>query len=431
MSIELAKKRARLFFKYHNLSLPVDVERLLHSYASVEEMYLPIDGDAICINNMEMPHIIIKSNISAYRKRFTYAHELAHLQIPSHTGMISCTTEFTDSINLTAYYEMEQEANAFAAELLMPSDWLASLIPIHKNISELIDYIMEKANVSFPAVVYNIIPLLPPEHLFVIYNKIDGYTQIKLGSNAVRPLLLASDEYDMDMLWLHMNCIDQEIISSDAMEFAVCRFKTIVDTDRLKKAAGLFAEEDSCKTVCHAITHSTSISFAHFFRDILTFLKPGFILKIKCTLSGNDIYIYSPDTFIRSPYYEDKDKMEWLSDNCNFHVSDCGKALELHVWYFTTSFAFNYNADDTRDSKNILHGIIDHIYYDKKERASIFGRVNGIIGSLNSSTQKYTRQQFYNILKQKFYSRIDLELITNHRDFNQFLYAKIEELFKK
>lgn len=429
MSIELARKRARLFFKYHNLSLPVDVERLLSSYASVEEMYLPIDGDAICINNIEMPHIIIKSNMPAYRKRFTYAHELAHLQIPSHTGMISCTTEFKDSINMTAYYEMEQEANAFAAELLMPSDWLASLIPIHKNISDLIDYIMEKANVSFSAVVYNIIPLLSPDQLFVIYNKIDGYTQIKLSGNAARPLLLYSDEYDIDMFWLNMNCADQEFISNRAMEFAICCFKTIVDTDNLKKTAELFAEENTCRSVCHEITYTTAISFAHFFRDLITFLTPGFILKIKCTLSGNYTYIYSPDTFIRSPYYEDYDKMEWLSDNCNFHVSDSGNGLELHVWHFTTSFAFHYNENDTRDSKTILHSIIDHIYYDTKERASIFGRVNGIIGSVNSSTKNYTRQQFYNILKQKFYSRIDLELITNHRDFNQFLYAKINELF--
>lgn len=135
MSLELARKRARLFFQYHKLSLPVDIEKILNSYASVEETYIPIEGDAICINNIEMPHIIIKSNMSPYRKRFTYAHELAHLQIPSHTGMISCTTEFSDSIDMSAYYKMEQEANAFAAELLMPSDWLASLISTHMIIS--------------------------------------------------------------------------------------------------------------------------------------------------------------------------------------------------------------------------------------------------------------------------------------------------------
>ena len=82
MSIELARKRAKKFFQYHKLSLPVKIDELLKHYADVKEAYIPVDGDAICLNN-DKPLIIIKSNMSPLRKRFTYAHELAHLQIPS------------------------------------------------------------------------------------------------------------------------------------------------------------------------------------------------------------------------------------------------------------------------------------------------------------------------------------------------------------
>ena len=81
MSIELARKRAKKFFQYHKLSLPVKIDELLKHYADVKEAYIPVDGDAICLNN-DKPLIIIKSNMSPLRKRFTYAHELAHLQIP-------------------------------------------------------------------------------------------------------------------------------------------------------------------------------------------------------------------------------------------------------------------------------------------------------------------------------------------------------------
>lgn len=157
MSIELARKRAKKFFQYHKLSLPVKIDELLKHYADVKEAYIPVDGDAICLNN-DAPLIIIKSNMSPLRKRFTYAHELAHLQIPSHTGMISCTTEFLNEIDITEYYQMEQEANAFAAELLMPSSWLQSLIAQHNNkITTLIDDICQRAIVSLPAAIYNII----------------------------------------------------------------------------------------------------------------------------------------------------------------------------------------------------------------------------------------------------------------------------------
>ena len=61
----------------------------------------------------------------------------------------------------------------------------------------------------------------------------------------------------------------------------------------------------------------------------------------------------------------------------------------------------------------------------------MFGRVNGIIGSLNNSINQYSKQEFYNILKQKFMGRIDLALITSHKDFDQYLYRKLEELYKK
>ena len=58
MSIELARKRAKKYFQYHNLSLTVKIDELLKHYADVKEAYIPVDGDA------------------------TYAHELDHLQLP-------------------------------------------------------------------------------------------------------------------------------------------------------------------------------------------------------------------------------------------------------------------------------------------------------------------------------------------------------------
>ena len=82
-------------------------------------------------------------------------------------------------------------------------------------------------------------------------------------------------------------------------------------------------------------------------------------------------------------------------------------------------------------SKTILHNIIDYYYPDKKERASLFGRINGIIGNLNTSQCSYSKQEFYNILKQKFLSRSDLEWITNTEEFDQFLFRKTEENISK
>lgn len=431
MSIELAKKRAQKFFQYHNLTLPVNVEKILSSYAIIEETFIPIAGDAICVNRNDKPHIIIKSNMSPYRKRFTYAHELAHLQIPSHTGMISCITEFSDSIDMNSYYEMEQEANSFAAELLMPSDWLTSLITKHNYISDLIKHVVEKANVSFSAAVYNVLMVLPSTYMFIIYNKIDEYGHIKNGSQSKRPLIMYTDDHYIDGDWLQLNCSSHEKIENDVIDVSVFCFKPNLNMEKIEVIANKFSNKDSCISICNKLVTLESISFAHFFKELILLLPSGFIIKLKCIDSGNYEYLYSSETYTRPDFNNDDELDYWLTENCVFHTYSYGKKIELNVWLFNTSFNIVGDPNDKREAKIILRNIINNLYYDSTERSSMSGRVNGIIGSLNGSVKEFKKQQFYDILKQKFNSRTDLLLITNHQDFNQYLYNKVEELYKK
>lgn len=75
--------------------------------------------------------------------------------------MISCSTDLDSSINHSEYMKMEEEANAFAAELLMPEHWLIDMINTYSDYNELIKQVCDTAQVSFMAALYNIIPLLP------------------------------------------------------------------------------------------------------------------------------------------------------------------------------------------------------------------------------------------------------------------------------
>lgn len=431
MSIELARKRAQKFFQYHNLTLPVNVEKILSTYAIVEETFIPIAGDAICVNRSEKPHIIVKSNMSPYRKRFTYAHELAHLQIPSHTGMISCTTDFSETIDLDAYYQLEQEANTFAAELLMPSQWIKSLFPNYESVNDIVDTICQNANVSFMAALYNVIPVAPRNLMFSISNKISEYSHIKQGSNNNWPILLTLEAGYYDYDWLDLNCLNIENINNETMDVEIYKFKTILDTDSIVKISKCFSSEENCKNICNKIVSSTTISFAHLFKDIKEHLSAGFIIKLECILSGSYTYIYASETYIHPRINEEAEVHTWLSFNSEFHIQSRGSSISIDVWYFNTTFHFAEDLSDRRDSKTIIRSIIDYYYTEKNERTSIFGRVNGIIGSLNSSKSSYSEEQFYNILKQKFFARTDLELITNHREFDQYLVKKTKEIFSK
>lgn len=432
MSIDLARKRATKFFQFHKLSLPVNVKDLLSSYARVEEAFIPSDGDAICINRDQKPYIIIKENISPTRKRFTYAHELGHIQIPSHTGMISCNTEAFDVINESQYMALEQEANAFAAELLMPTDWIESLL--HDNNSEIkdiIDHVCINAEVSFSAALYSVVRCAPENFLFFIENKIDSITVIKHGSKSYRPLLFTKESEGYDLDWITSNCITLESFENEMFQVTVFKFKNLVEENCLVNMKPSFVEKTSCKNLCDQIVSWKHISHAHFFKALKEYLPDGVVLKIKSIACDLHEYIYAPNTYIRPKLYEEESLYDFYTSKATFHIKSTGSSIELDVWYLKTTFDFNRKLSQGEDSKTILKTIVSETIVNKADRRSVFGIVNGIFGSLNNSKGNYTEKEFYCILRQKFVARPDIKLITNHKDFDGYLVSKTLELFNR
>ena len=65
------------------------------------------------------PYIFLNRDMVPGRDRFTFAHELGHIKM-NHLDI--------DQSKITAFHEpkLRQEANYFAACLLMPEDWIRS-----------------------------------------------------------------------------------------------------------------------------------------------------------------------------------------------------------------------------------------------------------------------------------------------------------------
>ncbi len=124
----------------------------------------PIDLDQLAkkagfnVRYVEFPHIIrdcggairlgddardvlIRVNAAdpEQRQRFSLAHELGHFYIPWHAGlvgedMIGCVPESSDSARAAAAFpDLEQEAEWFASEMLMPTDWIQHLLTQRTN----------------------------------------------------------------------------------------------------------------------------------------------------------------------------------------------------------------------------------------------------------------------------------------------------------
>jgi hypothetical protein len=136
------------------LKPPIDVEMLCNQLAELKSKNFPIDIDGVCLDLKvpgKRPQVWISKRLPQVRRRFTLAHEVGHIIIPWHTGSIVDELETPRSAARDRYFEMEAEANRFAAELLMPSAWVTGLSERADHVADLMHSIITIADVSYPA----------------------------------------------------------------------------------------------------------------------------------------------------------------------------------------------------------------------------------------------------------------------------------------
>ena len=170
---------ANILRKKHNLPIQFDIKVLVEEYATLEFKRFPpyasnIDGVTLNLKKVDKPQVFINSSQPQKRLQFTLAHELGHIIIPWHTGNI--VENFSD-INIETssnnYSICESEADEFASELLLPSEWLSNLVQDIKSIDSLKDilsYLEEITKMSHSAIAYKVIQFLHPGFVFIVTN---------------------------------------------------------------------------------------------------------------------------------------------------------------------------------------------------------------------------------------------------------------------
>lgn len=170
-AVKPVEKMAARLLARHDLSPPYNLDDLAKEYGTIEYIPIPIgaDGITIGIGGEEKPHIIINNSAPDTRKKFTLAHELGHIIIPWHTGTIVSHIDHLEA-NFE-YKEMEAEANAFAAELLIPKAWLLDIQNNFHGIESLINFVLESTGASRDAALIKIFNTI---YFSVICAQIDG-----------------------------------------------------------------------------------------------------------------------------------------------------------------------------------------------------------------------------------------------------------------
>jgi Zn-dependent peptidase ImmA (M78 family) len=133
-NITHARAQALQLIEQHGIkTAPVPIERIARALG-VKVQYAPFDGElsGMAFIKDGVPIIGVNSLHHPNRQRFTLAHELAHIQL--HRDQLENAVHVDkgslrrDLLSAAGTDSTEQEANAFAAELLMPPALLAAAL---------------------------------------------------------------------------------------------------------------------------------------------------------------------------------------------------------------------------------------------------------------------------------------------------------------
>lgn len=429
MTLKPEQKIAQKVIQRHALRPPIDVLSLLQEYADYEEDVIPYGVDAVCILNSNRPHVILNKKIqNQNRKRFTLAHELGHIVIPWHVGMFSCHTESKNLFNEaeSQYYMMEDEANNFAAELLMPSPWMNKIVQKYESygLDEVLNKITEEVVVSLTAAFFTVFNYLPPGYVGFFKNKDRDYGK-RLESKGTNVVIPKKGDI-IDIGWMDNVASDLDSYSTESFVIYWWKFDQVSDeqiSDALRSI-----EKHDLNYVFDLLIDENHKAIASIFNPLIERLPLGYVLIFQGT-EYERIY-YSPGTNVSVPtswYGYDK---EWL----NSHSSEVGKynifQYTIYWWKFAVSRPQAAKSQDKRLSPEILKQILTESYDNEEERKRAMYRINGIIGNLNNRKPD-TFDDYYALLKLRLTGEIIFKEMVVHDKFEDFIINKINELLKK
>lgn len=159
------REATKLRKKHFGDALPVDVEFIARREGIRIEV-LPLDDDLSGMSFIKDGHkiIIVNKNHHPNRRRFTIAHELGHHVL--HTSYLMNNVHVDKAVLRRDHFSSygvdnkEVEANAFAAELLMPEAEIKKWRRVDINNDTIIESLARKLRVSTAALIYRITNVL-------------------------------------------------------------------------------------------------------------------------------------------------------------------------------------------------------------------------------------------------------------------------------
>ncbi|PRX57524.1 ImmA/IrrE family metallo-endopeptidase [Flagellimonas meridianipacifica] len=139
-----------------NITVPseINVNKIAkHLGVDVKAVDMDYEISGLFVIKNSKPHIRYNKNESQKRQRFTIAHELGHFVLHRESKPLfvdkSKKIMYRDGDSTTGEFRQEREANAFAASLLMPKEFIQkAMAKAPKNTEDIVTYLANKFKVS-------------------------------------------------------------------------------------------------------------------------------------------------------------------------------------------------------------------------------------------------------------------------------------------
>ena len=427
--LSLVRQRANNLYKKYDLSVPVDLDVIIrkkHIQISEEENQLGIDG--VCRLQKDPPEIILNTETTYEpRRRFTIAHELGHICIPWHTGVDLCSLDnpYVKIKGQQMVNTQELEANIFASELLMPTDWLKQTFELNtKDLSNLIRQICDQANTSFMACFYALENVLPAGNLFFV-------------------------KTDAAELWksfrgVDTDCFHVPVVDTLSFYDRVCYWKKgfrlsvynvihyrVLPTPDLSALNDIYlACNSNIEELLFAISGGNPILAMPYIDKIIASLSDKFYVIIKIgdvcfrhfrhsetaiRMHGDYSDVDSLYSYIQDNFYC-YGRLDFSPDSCMLWVKEC--------WRGDNFLITQVNPND------LLKRIVAELYLPENSDHMLHS-INGVIASINSMNKNAPTGQLYHLAKVRFETDPKYKEFAEHCCFEQYISGKISSLIAK
>lgn len=420
-NLERVRKLAKLVAAQYQLTVPVDLARVITAVCTIEKKH-DIDVDGYTVLDCVPPQMFIRADMPPQRTRFTIAHELGHILIPWHNGK---STYAEPRRQGSSYLDKnEDEADAFAAELLLPEDWMKQYLQIStaKSVVQVISEIMETANVSFIACVRSMARHWSPENLLFYALPDWEYWRICAPCGFHFAMYRPTEQRDFS---LYKKCaIGYKAAGFGAYQLMHFQFLAMPNKETIKQ---LYIDLGcNLETLLNRITQDKPILAVPFLDSIVSSL-PGRVLAFVFLKGYKPNIIWSQETnsfyFPQTDdYYSEKEAVIERFPDYNFNEIQLG-TLGKMMWVKAP-----YNQPPNRKCNNpnaLLKEMLEESYYDQAEALKANRKINGILGGSNNRKDKGSPEKFYDDI----YDRIRLEqmlrALLEHPDFPVYLWSKI------